>query len=199
VASPRFSQRLTGSARDGYERAIDVLERLVPLARAIRGGVLAYAVLVGLAGLVIAGVILWADAPSTAWTWLAFVVLVGFLLAPSAVLVSFALVLGESLKLPDKLRRLPDVAPQRANELAELVAEARLRERTLSLRSLPGDSWRAGRLLISLRDDVPWAGALLHLARIPYLILVAAAFAVGFVQVLLAPVFVFYALLISAL
>jgi hypothetical protein len=53
--------------------------------------------------------------------------------------------------------------------------------------------------LISLRDDVPWAGALLHLARIPYLILVAAAFAVGFVQVLLAPVFVFYALLISAL
>jgi hypothetical protein len=143
--------------------------------------------------------VLWADAPGTGATWLLYVIFVGVLLAPSAVLAVFALTLRETLQLPDKLRQLPDVAPQRAGEVARLVAEARQRERTISLRTLPQDSWRAGRLLVRLRDDIPWAGVLLRLVRIPFLLLVLAALVVGLVEILLAPAFVAYAVLIALL
>jgi hypothetical protein len=199
VAEPRFSQRLSTSARGGYDRAIDLLERLVPLARALWWGVVVFAALAAAAGLAIAGTVLWADAPSTGTTWLLYVLFVVVLLAPSAVLVVFALTLRETLQLPDKLRQLPDVAPQRAGEVARLVAEARQRERTISLRTLPQDSWRAGRLLVRLHDDIPWAGVLLRLVRIPFLLLVLAALVVGLVEILLAPAFIAYAVLITLL
>jgi hypothetical protein len=53
-----------------------------------------------------------------------------------------------------------------------------------------GASVRLGRLLLRLRDDLPASGALLALVRVPMLVAVAAAFVVGVLQVLLAPVIV---------
>jgi hypothetical protein len=184
-------------ARDGYDHAITVLERLVPVARAINHGVLGFAIATGFAALMILASVLAVDVPSEWWTWLLLLVLAGLLLTPAVILTMFFFMLREALALPAKLRQLPDVAPDRASELAQLVSEARARERTVSVGSLPRDSWRAGRLLLKVRDDIPWAGVLISLVRVPFLIAVAAAFLFGLGEIVMAPVVAVVALLFT--
>jgi hypothetical protein len=171
------------------ERAVALLERVVPLARAISAAVLAYTVAVAVAGATIAVVVAWLVAPGGAWTWLALLALVVVLMLPAVILALFYLMLREVLALPDKVRRLPEVAPDRAAELSLLVAEARQREGGIRFRTLPQDGWQAGRLLLKLRDDLPWAGALLSLIRVPFLLAVAVAFVAGLMELVLAPLF----------
>lgn len=198
MAEPRQPpSRLTTAARGGYERAVVALERLVPVAKAINLGVLTFAVVTAVAALTITGSVLLIDVPGEWWVWVILVLLLGVLLAPGAVLLLFFLMLREALALPAKMRQLPDVAPERAAELGRLVAEARARDRAVSVGSLPRDSWRAGRLLLRVRDDIPWAGVLISLVRVPFLLAVLVAFAVGAMEVLVAPPLLVIALFLA--
>lgn len=178
---------VTAHVRRGYDRGIDLLDRLVPLARALRGALLAYALVVAAAVVVIAGVLLGHDAPGVWFTWLGFVVLVGVLSIAPILLLVFVAMLKEVLDLPAKLRALPDVGPAHAVELAKLVAEARRpppdgtpRPRP---RSMPRSIWQAGRLMTRLHDDIPFPGPLLVIVRVPLLIAVGAAFLVGMFEI----------------
>lgn len=195
MAEPRF-QRVTSAAREHYDRAITVLERLVPIAQAINRGVLGYAVATAIAAVVLVSSVLIVEVPSSLWTWALLVLATAVLLLPAGVLVVFFFMLREALELPAKLRAIPDVAPARAGELAALVVEARARERTVSVATLPRDSWRAGRLLLRIRDDVPWAGVLISLVRVPFLLAVGAAFVAGLLEIVLAPPTLLAALLL---
>jgi hypothetical protein len=181
------------------ERAVVLLERVVPLARAISTAVLSYTVAIAVAGATIAAVVAWLLAPTDLWAWMVLLVVVALLVLPSVTLALFYLTLREVLALPDKVRRLPEVAPDRAAELSLLVAEAREREGGVRFRTLPGDSLQVGRLLLKLRDDLPWAGALLGIMRVPFLMAVVVAFVAGLVELMLAPVFVAAALVVLLL
>lgn len=174
---------MTAHVRRGYDRGIDLLDRLVPLARALREALFVYALVVAAAVVVIAGILLWRDAPGVWFTWLAFVALVAALSVAPVLLLVFVAMLKEVLELPAKLRALPDVGPAHAAELATLVAEARRsppegtpRQRP---RSMPRSIWQAGRLMAQLHDDIPFPGPLLVIVRVPLLIAVGAAFVVG--------------------
>jgi hypothetical protein len=192
VTAPRpgISQR----ARQGYDRAIDVLESAVPLARGVRTTVVVYAVVVAASALVIAAALIAVDPPDATHTWLAALVVVAILAMPAIILFFFASLLGEVLHLPEKLRAVPDVGPAHARDLADLVREARGSGRGVRVRTLPGDLWRLGRLVLRLHDDIPTAGVLLALARVPMLIAVGVAFVAGLVQIFFAPVVVLFAL-----
>ncbi len=170
---------LTQRARQGYERAIGVLERLVPIARGIQLGVRVYAGMVAAAALTIAVVLVVDDVPGTWYTWAAWATFVVFVFAPPVFLLFFASLLSEVLRLPDKLRALPDVGPAHARELSELVREAHSKGATVHLRTLPRDLWRLGRLVLELRDDIPTTSVVLSLVRVPMLIAVAIAFVAG--------------------
>ncbi len=174
--------------RRGYDRVIDLLERLVPIARVLRGALLAYALVVAASVAAIAVVLLRRDAPDVWFTWFGFVVLVVLLSVAPALLLVFVWMLGEVLGYPAKLRALPDVGPARAGELAALVREARapVESGTERPRSLPGDLWRAGRLMFELYDALPFPGPVRALLRWPLLIAVMAAAAFGFAEVVAA-------------
>ncbi|WP_208026903.1 hypothetical protein [Rhabdothermincola sediminis] len=188
MSEPRWA--VSERARRGYDRAIDVLERAVPLARAALTIVQACAAVVALSAVAVVVVVVAHDPPGTWQTWLATALLVMVLAIAPLVLWFFAALLREVLALPAQLRALPDVGSRYARELAMLVSEAAGPGGRVRLRSLPGDSVRLARLLLRLRDDLPASGALLALVRVPMLVAVAAAFVVGVLQVLLAPVIV---------
>ncbi len=181
---------LGSSAARGYGRAVELLDRLVPLAHRIHRTVFVFAVVVGVCSAVIGLTFLVADAPGTWWTWGLWLAVVVFLGAPPVVLAVFARMLREALALPAKLRNLPEIGPAHAAELTRLASEAARRERGTRLRSLPRDGWRAGRLLLRAHDDVPYVGALLSIVRVPFLIAVGLAFAAGLGIVMITPVVV---------
>jgi MFS family permease len=197
VTAPRPG--LPQRARQGYDRAIDVLELAVPLARGVRTTVVLYAALVAASALAIAVALIAVDRPDATHTWLAALVVVAVLALPAIILFFFASLLGEVLRLPEKLRAVPDVGPAHARDLAALVRESRASGRKIRLRTLPGDLLRLGRLVLRLHDDIPTTGVLLALVRVPMLIAVGVAFVAGLVQILFAPVIVLFALAASAL
>src|SRR5690606_15668217 len=88
VAEPRF-QRVTSAAREHYDRAITVLDRLVPIALAINRGVLGYAVATAIAAVVLVSSVLIVEVPSSLWTWALLVLATAVLLLPAGVLVVF--------------------------------------------------------------------------------------------------------------
>jgi hypothetical protein len=178
------------AARIGYDRAIDVLDRLVPLARRIERIVWVYGIAVAVAVLLIVGSVLVVDLPSEWWTWGALLVLTAVLAIAPAVILLFASMLHEALELPEKFRALPDLAPTRARALSELAREARARPQHERMGSLPRDSWRAGRLLNALRKEIPGVSVLLAIARVPFMILVGIALVVGGLEIAVAPLVV---------
>jgi hypothetical protein len=183
VTAPRPAVR-------GYGRAVDLLDRLVPVAHRIHRTVRGFAVVVAACAAAIAVTFLVVDAPGTWWTWGIWVALVGVLALPPVVLLLFARMLHEALALPAKLRNLPEVGPAHAAELSRLASEAARREPGTRLRSLPRDAWRAGRLLLRAHDDVPYVGALLAIVRVPFLIAVAAAAVAGSAIIMITPMVV---------
>lgn len=178
--------------RRGYDRAVDVLERLVPVARVLRGALLGYALVVAGSTVAIGAVLLVRDAPDVWFTWLGLVVLVGLLAIAPALLFVFVAMLGAVLELPATLRDLPDVGPARAAELANLVRQARqpIAHGAERPRSVPGDLWRAGRLMMELRAALPLPGPVMAIARWPLLVAVGIALVVGFAQIVAALVVV---------
>lgn len=173
-------------ARAGYDRVIDLLEALVPLACRLERALRLYALVVALAAVLIVGAVVAVDVPGTVWTWGAVLVLLALLLFAPVVIVLFTSMLHEVRELPAQLRAVPDVAPARARELAVLVREANV-HRHERARSIPRDTWRAGRLLNALRREIPSVSVLLSVARVPFLVLVGVALLVGALQVLLVP------------
>ena len=75
------------------------------------------------------------------------VVLAPLLLAPSAILLFFALGVGQVLALPERLRRVPAEGQERLGELAQLGRDAR----TTSAFGLPFLLWRLRGAVGSLR------------------------------------------------
>jgi hypothetical protein len=202
VNGRRATSRLAGaaqSARSGYDRAIDLLERLVPIASRLERVVRFYGYLVVAAALVIVATLLAVDVPGTVWTWGALIALLLVLLIAPAVILVFASMLREALRLPSQFRTLPDLAPARARELGALAREARDWRRREQVGSIPRDTWRAGRLLNALRKEIPGVSVLLSIARIPFMIAVAIAMLVGVFEVMLAPVVVATALISSVI
>jgi hypothetical protein len=196
VNTPRPAARTAGAARtarESYDRAVDVLDRLVPLAGRLERTVRVYGITVLLAALITVGSVLVVDLPSEVWTWgLLLVVFAALLVAPIVILL-FASMLREALELPERFRSLPEVAPGRARQLGELVVEARRRPQGERLGAMPRDTWRAGRLLNRLRKDVPGVSVLLALARVPFMVLVAVSLLVGAVEIAFAPLFLTFA------
>lgn len=178
---------LTSTARGGYDQAIDLLERIVPLARQLQRAVRLYGFAVATAAVVIVATLVAVDVPGTPWTWGLVVLLLGVLLAAPVIILIFASMLREALQLPAQLRALPDVAPARARELARLARIAKDPGEHERAGSIVRDSWRAGRLLNALRRAVPGVSVLLSIARLPFMIMVLVALAVGLVELVLVP------------
>ncbi len=174
--------------RRSYDRAVDVLERLVPVARVLRGALFGYSLVVAGSVLAISIILIRRDVPGVWFTWLAFFVLVAVLALAPALLFVFVWMMAEVLELPGKLRALPDVGPARAVELAGLVREARrpVAPGAERPRSVPGDIWRAGRLMMDLRQALPLPGPVMAIARWPLLIAVGVAMVAGFFEIVLA-------------
>ncbi|HET9214067.1 MAG TPA: hypothetical protein VFN93_04880 [Gaiellaceae bacterium] len=148
---------------------VGVLRGILPLAVAVGRGVRTLG-LVGLgaaAGLVLAVLARWTPSDGEGWAGL---VVLGILLAvPPAVLLAFALVLGEVVELPDKLRGYPGATRRHAAELRELVQDAQARERP-AWRRLPGSTWRLATLARSARDLLAPHAPLLPLFSVPFLV-----------------------------
>lgn len=194
------TSRITGAAqtaRGGYDRAIDVLDRFVPVAARIVRLVRFYGFAVAMAAVVIVTTLIVVDVPGTVWTWGLLVLLAGALLVAPAIILLFASMLNEALTLPAQFKTLPDVAPTRARELATLAAEATRRDQHERPRSLVRDSWKAGKLLNALRREVPGISVLLSIARLPFIVMVLIAMVVGLGVLFLAPAVVFVALVSS--
>jgi hypothetical protein len=178
---------LTSTARGGYDRAIDLLEALVPVARRLERAVRVYAFAVGIAAVVIVAALVAVDVPGTVWTWSLVLVLLGVLLVAPVIIFIFASMLREALQLPAQLRALPDAAPARARELAGLVRITASRSQREHAGSIARDTWRAGRLLNALRRELPGVSVLLSIARLPFIVMVLVALAVGLVELALVP------------
>jgi hypothetical protein len=200
VPDSTTSRRVTDalrSTRVHYDRAIDLLARLVPLARRLERAVRYYGLAVGGAAVVMVATIVAVDTPSVVWTWTAVIVLLAILWIAPAIILVFASMLREALRLPSELRSLPDVAPARAREIAQLVQASRDRPGTEAPRSFTRDTWRAGRLLNALRREVPGVSVLLSLARIPFMVAVLGAIVVGAAEILMVPFVVVSAVVVS--
>ena len=190
MTTPTSSSRLSQAARSaqgGYDRAIDVLERLVPLARRLERAVRFYGFAVAVAGLVIVATVLAVDVPGTVWTWGLVVVLLGALLVAPVIILIFSSMLREALDLPAQFRVLPDVTPARPRELTNLVRQAHANGQHERAGSIARDSWRAGRLLNALRREVPGVSVVLSFARVPFIILVLVAMLAGVFELLRLP------------
>lgn len=197
TATSSHSPRPVAAARRTYDGAIDLLDRVVPLAARLIRLVRFYGVAVGAAAVVVVATLVVVDVPGTVWTWGLLALLAGTLLVAPVIILLFASMLHEALTLPAQFRSLPDVAPARARELATLAAEAARRDQHERPRSLVRDSWRAGKLLNALRREVPGVSVLLSIARLPFIIMVLVAMVVGLGELVLAPLVVLAALVSS--
>jgi hypothetical protein len=166
--------------------AASALGRILPLAGAVGRGVRTLGLLGLGAAVAIALVVLVRWTPGDKEGWAAFVVLCVLLAVPPAVLLAFSLVLGEVVKLPDKLRGYPGTTREHLAELRAIAHDAQARERP-AWRRLPGSTWRLATLARSARDLLAPHAPLLPLLSVPFLIatLVSALFVPVFVVVAL--------------
>jgi hypothetical protein len=172
---------------------VRILERIVPLAAAIARAVrtLAFA---GLAAAVVIGLVVVARwLPDAAGARIAVGLLLVLLLVPPGILFAFYLALGELVKLPERLRRYPDLPREHAAELAALMREAEDPTRPV-WRRLPGSAWRLAALVRSAREVLAPHAPVMPLLSPPFLaatlaaavacvLLVAAAVVVALVAV----------------
>jgi len=175
------------AARRRIDQGIEVLGRLVPLARKVSRFVGVYVAIVAAASTTIVGVLLWRLWPESLSEAVGHFIVAALLFAPVAVLWLFHRALAEVVQLPDRLVAVPDVARDHGGELARLVRDAQVRRGRPRLTSLPADLWRAGRLLLAAHDDLPGYGAVLTLVSVPFLLASLASAVVGLVLIVSAP------------
>jgi hypothetical protein len=180
-----------GSAVDAARRRLDqglaVLGRLLPIARRTSRLVGTYTALVGIAAATIVVTLLVRFPPGSLAELLAYLVLAAVVASPTVVLWLFHRALAGTVRIPARLASMPEVAREHGTELAGLLAEAQRRRGRIRLASLPGDLWRAGRLLLAAHDDLPDYGAALSLISVPFLAGSLVAAIAGFWQIVLAP------------
>lgn len=156
----------------GPSAAPQVLGGILTLAVWLRRATLKLA-LVGTASAAVIGFALLHDGfPTEAGPGLLTVVALGLVLAPPVVLMMLWFLLGELVRLPDRIRRMPMDTRQHAEELRRLVADARTRRR---LRFVPGQLWRFGLLTSSSRELLTPYAPLLPLFSLPFLAVLAAS------------------------
>jgi alpha-beta hydrolase superfamily lysophospholipase len=161
-------------ASPALERVVQVLNRIVPVAAAIRRATLR----VALVGTVAGGVIVYAalrdGAPEATRGWLVAAVVIALAAAPALVLGTFWLLLGEVVELPERLRRMRGETRAHAEELGRLAREARDPHRGRA-RRVPGLVWRTLRLTGASRELLTPYAPLLPLLSVPFLTAVAFA------------------------
>gem|GEM_PF-1660754 len=176
LVRPASDVHLT-KARARADQAFVVLSKLVPLAVRVVRLVRAYTVAVAVAAGVILLSAIWIVWPSSLADVAGLGVLVALLCVPIVVLWLFGSALREVVELPSHLGSVPDLAKAHGTELAGLVRTAQARENRTRVR--PGDAWRAGRLLLVARRDLPGYGAVLTLVSPAFLLVSLAAALAG--------------------
>jgi hypothetical protein len=160
-------------ASGALDRVVGVLERIVPVAAAIRRGTLRLALAGAAAGALIVYAVLRDGDRGIA----AEIVVVALAAAPPVVLGAFWLLLRELVELPDRIRRLPGQGREHLEELGRLARDARA-TRQRGFARVPGTIWRLTRLTGSSRELLTPYAPLLPLLNVPFLAAVAFA-AVG--------------------
>ena len=155
-------------ASHALDRVVHVLNRIVPVAAAIRRAALRFALAGAVAGAVIVYAALRDGAPEATRGWLGAVVVVALAAGPPLVLGAFWLLLREVVEFPERIRRMPAEGRAHAEELGRLAREAR-HPRQHGLRRLPILIWRTLRLSSSSRELLTPYAPLLPLLSIPFL------------------------------
>jgi hypothetical protein len=148
-----------------------VLGGIRTLAIWLRRAVLKLA-LVGMAAALVIGYALLHDGfPTEPGPALLTVLGLALAVAPPAILTLLWFLLGELVRLPDRIRRMPMDTRQHAEELGRLVNDARTRR---GLRFVPGQVWRFGLLTSSSKELLTPYAPLLPLFSLTFLAVVAA-------------------------
>lgn len=186
---------MSTSSPHALDRAVTTLARLLPLAATIRRGVLGLGFASLGSGAIVAIVLLRLSTPGSRAEWVAVAVVLALLLAPGAILLTFARAVGELIALPARVRELPTTGRGHAEELGRIARDARDAPGA-RVRSLPRLLWRFGSLTRSSRELLGIYAPVAALASLPYLALVAAASAAALLEVGLA--FVVLLVLVAA-
>lgn len=174
-------------AGGALDRVVGVLERVVPVAAAIRRGTLRMALAGAAAGAVIVYAVLRDGLPDPTDRIVGTIVVIALAAAPPLVLGAFWLLLRELVELPERIRRLPGEGREHVEELGRLTREARdARQRGFA--RLPGMIWRLTRLTGSSRELLTPYAPLLPLLSVPFLTAVVFAAVGVFVEIAIAVV-----------
>lgn len=177
----------------GLERASAVLRRVLDAIDALLRGLIVVAVVaaasVGVAWLA------WLAAvpPERPGTWVGRIVLLGLLLAPSAVLAVFVLGVRELRDLPQRARDLPADVKERAVELGE-----RTRRMSTNRRGIVGmiaAIARLGRIVLGSRDALTPYAAISAALRPPLLLAALVCLGIAAVEIPIAVIALLVALL----
>lgn len=148
----------------GVERAVTLLDRLLPAAAAA-DRIVRTASFVALACAAVIAVALFRDGlPEPAERLVASLALAIATAAPGVVLFAFHLALGQLLELPARLRALPGAGRQHLDDLSQLVRERRQR------RGLPRRAWRLLALGRSSRELLTPYASLAPLLSVPFVL-----------------------------
>ena len=161
--SPVLGVSAVDAALRRLDQGLAVLRRLIPIARRTSRLVGVYTAIVGVAAATIVVTLLVRFPPGSFGEVLMYLALAAVVAAPTIVLWLFHKALAGTVRIPERLSSVPEVARGHGTELAGLLAEAQRRRGHVRITSLPGDLWRAGKLLLAAHDDLPDYGAALSL------------------------------------
>ena len=149
--------------------AVGVLGRILPPAAAVGHGMRTLGLIGFVAAAAIVLVVLVRWTPRDGEEWAGLTVLSVVVAVPPAVLLSFSLVLGEVVELPDKLRGYPGMMRTHAEALRAIAQDAQAGRRP-AWRRLPGNTWRLAILVRSARDLFAPHAPLLPLLSTPFIV-----------------------------
>lgn len=182
-----------------------LLPKLVPLAYRVGRWVRTLAVLATVAAAITLVATLVIDVPTTPAPVLAMLAWAALLAYAPVVLWLFHGALQDVLALPDWLRSSPDLAKKHAAELAGLVLAAHGDPSGLPAADRPPrrvgvrEVFKAGRMLLEARHDLPGYGRALRLLNPVFLVLVAVALVGAVLELGVAGVAVLLALVVRLL
>lgn len=150
-----------------------------------------YTVVTAVAVGIIVGSAAWMVWPETLLELGALLGFAGLLCAPIVILWLFGSALREVVELPTRLGSVPELARVHGPELLALASNGGGRGDASRPRFRFGDLWRAGRLMLGARRNLPGYGAVLTLVSPTFLIVsLAAALAALWLIALALPAFV---------
>jgi hypothetical protein len=171
------------ATREDSAAAADVVSRLIGVAQSLRRWTLRLALAATGAAAVIVYAIVRDGFPSDGKAVLA---VIGIIVAagPPLMLAAFWLALGQLVKLPARVRRLPLESREHGEQLRYLLDQARAVRG--SRFQLPRLLWRLTRLAGSVRETLTPYAPLLPLLSLPFLVGAALAAFAGWIEILVA-------------